>query len=490
MAKPEDTLIIETTKGTVTVEMRPDLAPQHVARIKELARQHFYDGVPFHRVIEGFMAQTGDPTGTGTGGSGKKLKAEFNAEPHTRGAVSMARAQSPDSADSQFFIVFDDATFLDKKYTVWGRVIGGMENVDKIKRGEPPSNPDKILSVRVAADAGLSASVVRVAEFDFDLPEELIALRPASPRDAARLLVVDPSAAAADTRSHDARPSGAASAGRRARVQRHQGDSGRARGHSHARWNGSACLGHADRAARRSSLAGARASGEAAQGRRSHHLRRGWQCLPAREPCRDGRGAGRGGRGDARLRSCGRRARRRRSEAQGAMPLPPYIASRRAADERDRSDYQTVFAREEGAVAAPTAGLHFTDRLMQALDARGLSRHFVTLHVGPGTFLPVRTADTADHVMHEEHGSITAETAEALNAVKASGGKIVAVGTTSLRLLESATGPDGKLAPFDGETGLFITPGYDSASLIASSPISICRARPCSCWSRPLPGSI
>lgn len=153
MAKPEDTLIIETTKGTVTVEMRPDLAPQHVARIKELARQQFYDGVPFHRVIEGFMAQTGDPTGTGTGGSGNKLKAEFNAEPHTRGAVSMARAQSPDSADSQFFIVFCDATFLDKKYTVWGRVIDGMENVDKIKRGEPPSNPDKILSVRVAADA-------------------------------------------------------------------------------------------------------------------------------------------------------------------------------------------------------------------------------------------------------------------------------------------------------------------------------------------------
>ncbi len=153
MAKPEDTLIIETTQGKVTVEMRPDLAPQHVARIKELARQGFYDGVPFHRVIEGFMAQTGDPTGTGTGGSGKKLKAEFNAEPHTRGAVSMARAQSPDSADSQFFICFDDATFLDKKYTVWGRVIDGMQNVDKIKRGEPPSNPDKIVSVRVAADA-------------------------------------------------------------------------------------------------------------------------------------------------------------------------------------------------------------------------------------------------------------------------------------------------------------------------------------------------
>jgi peptidylprolyl isomerase len=153
MAKPDDTLIIETTKGKVMVEMRPDLAPQHVARIKELARQHFYDGVPFHRVIEGFMAQTGDPTGTGTGGSGKKLKAEFNAEPHTRGAVSMARAQSPDSADSQFFICFDDATFLDRKYTVWGRVIDGMENVDKINRGEPPRSPDKILTARVASDA-------------------------------------------------------------------------------------------------------------------------------------------------------------------------------------------------------------------------------------------------------------------------------------------------------------------------------------------------
>jgi len=153
VANPEDTLIIETSKGNVVVEMRPDLAPNHVARIKELARQGFYDGVPFHRVIEGFMAQTGDPTGTGAGGSGQKLQAEFNAEPHTRGAVSMARAQSPDSGDSQFFICFDDATFLDRKYTLWGRVIEGMENVDQINKGEPPANPDKIVSVKVAADA-------------------------------------------------------------------------------------------------------------------------------------------------------------------------------------------------------------------------------------------------------------------------------------------------------------------------------------------------
>ena len=152
MAKPEDTLIIETTKGRVTVAMRPDLAPGHVARIKELARKGFYNGVVFHRVIEGFMAQTGDPTGTGMSGSGQKLKAEFNTEPHTRGAVSMARAQSPDSADSQFFICFDDASFLDRQYTVWGRVIDGMDNVDKINRGEPPANPDKIVSARIASD--------------------------------------------------------------------------------------------------------------------------------------------------------------------------------------------------------------------------------------------------------------------------------------------------------------------------------------------------
>lgn len=151
MAKPEDTLIIETSKGRVTVEMRPDLAPGHVARIKELARKGFYDGVVFHRVIEGFMAQTGDPTGSGMGGSGQKLKAEFNTEPHTRGAVSMARAQSPDSADSQFFICFDDAGFLDNQYTAWGNVIEGMENVDKIKRGEPVANPDKIVKAMMGA---------------------------------------------------------------------------------------------------------------------------------------------------------------------------------------------------------------------------------------------------------------------------------------------------------------------------------------------------
>ena len=151
-ATPEDTLIIETSRGPVSIELRPDLAPNHVARIKELARQGFYDGVVFHRVIDGFMAQTGDPTGTGRGGSGQKLDAEFSKEPHARGAVSMARAQSPDSADSQFFICFGDASFLDGQYTVWGRVIDGMESVDRLTRGEPPASPDKMLSVKVASD--------------------------------------------------------------------------------------------------------------------------------------------------------------------------------------------------------------------------------------------------------------------------------------------------------------------------------------------------
>jgi peptidylprolyl isomerase len=155
MASPsnENTLVLETTQGRVVIELRPDLAPNHVARIKELTKQKFYDGVVFHRVIEGFMAQTGDPTGTGRGGSGKNLKAEFSKEPHVRGAVSMARANHPDSADSQFFICFDDATFLDGKYTIWGKVIEGMENIDKIKRGEPVKTPDKIVTMRVGDDA-------------------------------------------------------------------------------------------------------------------------------------------------------------------------------------------------------------------------------------------------------------------------------------------------------------------------------------------------
>ncbi len=149
----ENTLILTLDTGPVTIKLRPDLAPGHVARIKELAREGFYDGVVFHRVIPGFMAQGGDPTGSGMGGSKKpNLKAEFTKAPHTRGVCSMARSQNPDSANSQFFICFDDARFLDNQYTVWGEVVEGMENVDALPKGEPPRAPGKIVSMKVAAD--------------------------------------------------------------------------------------------------------------------------------------------------------------------------------------------------------------------------------------------------------------------------------------------------------------------------------------------------
>ncbi len=150
---PENTLYLELKDGRVVIELRPDLAPNHVARIKQLAREKFYDGIVFHRVIEGFMAQTGDPTGTGAGGSKlPDLKAEFNSAKHVRGTLSMARAGSPDSANSQFFICFKPSGFLDGQYTVLGQVVEGMDLVDKISRGEPPANPDKIISLKVAAD--------------------------------------------------------------------------------------------------------------------------------------------------------------------------------------------------------------------------------------------------------------------------------------------------------------------------------------------------
>jgi len=156
-AELENTLLLELKDGMVTIEMRPDLAPKHVVRIKELVRQGFYDGLTFHRVIGGFMAQGGDPKGTGTGGSGQNIPAEFSDEPHVRGTLSMARSSNPDSADSQFFIVFARARFLDGKYTVWGKVVKGMDFVGKIKRGDKANNgsvddPDKIISMRVAAD--------------------------------------------------------------------------------------------------------------------------------------------------------------------------------------------------------------------------------------------------------------------------------------------------------------------------------------------------
>jgi peptidyl-prolyl cis-trans isomerase B (cyclophilin B) len=158
---PENTLIIDLKTGPVVIKLRPDLAPAHVARVKELARRGFYDGIVFHRVIPGFMAQTGDPTGTGTGSSDlPDLKAEFSAEKHKRGTLSMARSSSPNSANSQFFICFDDAPWLDSKYSVWGEVVEGMDHVDAIKKGGEHNNgaitgePDKMLKVRVGSDAG------------------------------------------------------------------------------------------------------------------------------------------------------------------------------------------------------------------------------------------------------------------------------------------------------------------------------------------------
>lgn len=154
MSDPENTLLLETSKGTVKIALRPDLAPGHVTRIKELAREGFYDGIIFHRVIAGFMAQTGCPKGTGTGNSRKPdLKAEFNREPHVRGTCSMARTSAPNSANSQFFICFGDAAFLNGQYTVWGEVTEGMDAIDALAKGEPPRSPDRIVSMRVAADA-------------------------------------------------------------------------------------------------------------------------------------------------------------------------------------------------------------------------------------------------------------------------------------------------------------------------------------------------
>lgn len=300
---------------------------------------------------------------------------------------------------------------------------------------------------------------MRVAAFDFDLPEELIALRPASPRDTARLLMVDPASSSPFTDRtmldlpellapgdslvfNDTKVIPAELKGMRTRdgTEAHVSVTLIERLDDH-RWQALA------RPAKRLKAGDRIVFGEG-----------GNACLLGSLAATV---EGRGEEGEVTLAfDLAGVTLDEAIRAQGAMPLPPYIASRRAADERDRSDYQTVFAREEGAVAAPTAGLHFTPRLMQALDARGISRHFVTLHVGPGTFLPVRAADTKDHVMHEEHGCIDAETAEALNAVKAKGGKIVAVGTTSLRLLESATDQTRRLSSFSNQTSLFITPGY------------------------------
>ena len=284
---------------------------------------------------------------------------------------------------------------------------------------------------------------MRVDLFDFDLPSERIALRPAKPRDSARLLVVEGDQLA------DRMVSDLPSLLRSGDV-----------------------LVFNDTRVIPAQLEGRR--GEATIGATLHKRegpREWWAFIRNAKRLRVGdtvefgggvnaSAAEKGDDGAVLLHFHGIEPVEVLLERAGRMPLPPYIASRRAADDADRSDYQTMFAREEGAVAAPTAALHFTPELMSALDARGVSRETLTLHVGAGTFLPVKVDDTAEHKMHAEWGRIDAPTADRLNAARAAGGRLIAVGTTSLRLLESAADEDGQIQPFEGDTAIFITPGY------------------------------
>jgi S-adenosylmethionine:tRNA ribosyltransferase-isomerase len=284
---------------------------------------------------------------------------------------------------------------------------------------------------------------VRVDLFDFDLPPDRIALRPASPRDSARLLAVE------GARLHD----------RQVCDLPHLLRSGD-------------ILVFNDTRVIPAQLEGLR--GEARIGATLHKREgpRAWRAFVrnakrVREGDRIDFGSGvaavaeeRGGDGSILLSFEGEEPVELLLERAGRMPLPPYIAGKRAADERDAEDYQTMFAREEGAVAAPTAALHFTPALMDALAAAGIAHETLTLHVGAGTFLPVKAEDTEDHVMHAEWGRIEPATADRLNAARAAGGRLIAVGTTSLRLLESAAGDDGMIRPFEGDTAIFITPGY------------------------------
>lgn len=300
---------------------------------------------------------------------------------------------------------------------------------------------------------------MRVDDFDFALPEELIALRPASPRDSARLLVIEPGADRTfDDRTIADLPEllfpGDALVFNDTKVIPAELKGTRERDGATAQI--SVTLTSRLDANRWTALA--KPAKRLKPGDRIIFGEGGSVCLLGTLAATV---VGRGEEGEVTLAFDFSDASLDEAIARlGAMPLPPYIASRREPDENDRVDYQTMFAREEGAVAAPTAGLHFTPRLIEALKGRGITVHFVTLHVGPGTFLPVRSSETGGHIMHHEAGIVSAEVAKALNDVKARGGKIVAVGTTSLRLLESAVDADGRLAPFFDATNLFITPGY------------------------------
>lgn len=299
---------------------------------------------------------------------------------------------------------------------------------------------------------------MRVDLFDFVLPPERIALRPARPRESARMLVVAPPASLADASVADL-PAyfspGDALVVNDTRVLPARLDGIRVRGDAVARIE--ATLVKRESGSRWRALvrpAKRLAVGErVCFGERSENAACQVAALDATVIERDG--------GEVLLDfALADNALDEAIERVGSMPLPPYIAGRRGNDEADRADYQTMFAHEPGAVAAPTAGLHFAPALLAAIEAKGVSVHRVTLHVGAGTFLPVQAADTDDHRMHGEWGRVSPETARALNAVRAVGGRIVAVGTTSLRILESAAHEDGTIAPFEDETKIFIAPGY------------------------------
>jgi len=298
---------------------------------------------------------------------------------------------------------------------------------------------------------------MRVDLFDFDLPEERIALRPAQPRDAARMLVVSADGALSDRSVRDLpdllRP-GDALVFNDTKVIPAQLRGIRRRGEAVASVEATLHM----RVGADRWLAFLRPGKRVKEGERISFGHDAESCmLGVLEATVAEKHKG----GEVLLVfDLSGPALDEALHAVGHIPLPPYIASKRGDDQRDRADYQTIYAKEEGAVAAPTAGLHFTPELFATLDARGIERHFVTLHVGAGTFLPVKADDTADHRMHAEQGSVSGETAAALNAVRARGGRIVAVGTTSLRLLESAAREDGRLAEWSGATNIFITPGY------------------------------
>ena len=298
---------------------------------------------------------------------------------------------------------------------------------------------------------------MRVDLFDFDLPDEAIALRSAEPRDAARMLLVKPGEAPQDRIVRDLPgllEPGDALVFNDTRVIPAQLTGLRRRDGAVAQVDATLHM----RVAPDRWKAFARPAKRLAEGDRIQFGHGGNACLAG---ALDATVVEKGEAGEVTLAfDLAGPALDEALRAVGHVPLPPYIASKREEDARDRADYQTIYAREEGAVAAPTAGLHFTPELFAALDAAGIERHFVTLHVGAGTFLPVKADDTDDHRMHAEIGHVPAETAAALNAVKARGGRVVSVGTTSLRLMESAAGADGLLREWSGATDIFITPGY------------------------------